>query len=259
MREIVLSKASYKVTMTTIQTDPSQAQARKRRKQILASYKTAKRTRTIPAAVIVGSEENNSTASSPVCSPITKRKKVCNPMVIKSNTKYQNRYEPDVPMSKEEEAEWRKEARRQRNRESAAASRNKIRSRIQELENEVEDWKTKYESLMRRIDLLEKDTAPPPSLPNLTSQQQGQVSPLSSPQIAPKSIYVPSSISLSTGEEKYDLSVPIIPDCASSSSSSKESSSTLTTNEQINSAQNVTQKYVDLHVIENTSRPAASR
>merc|ERR1712232_1477077 len=141
---------------------------------------------------------------------------------------------------------------------------NKVRNRIQELETEVEDWKTKYESLMRRIEILEKDTNSTtalPTLPNLmTSQQQVQVSPLSSPQIAPKAIYVPSSISLSKGEGQYDLSVPIIPDCASSSSSSNEtSSSTTTTNNQFNTEQNVTQKNVDLHVIENTSRPAASR
>ena len=36
--------------------------------------------------------------------------------------KYQNRYEPEVPMTKEELAEWRREARKKRNRESAAAS-----------------------------------------------------------------------------------------------------------------------------------------
>lgn len=41
----------------------------------------------------------------------------------KAKTKYQNRYVPDVPMTKEQEAEWRREARRKRNRESAAASR----------------------------------------------------------------------------------------------------------------------------------------
>eukprot|EP00559_Dactyliosolen_fragilissimus_P004677 CAMPEP_0184860068 /NCGR_PEP_ID=MMETSP0580-20130426/5022_1 /TAXON_ID=1118495 /ORGANISM="Dactyliosolen fragilissimus" /LENGTH=171 /DNA_ID=CAMNT_0027357025 /DNA_START=27 /DNA_END=539 /DNA_ORIENTATION=- len=52
----------------------------------------------------------------------------------------QKRYDPDVPMSKEEEQAWRREQRRKRNRESAAASRQKQRDRIFELEAEVDDW-----------------------------------------------------------------------------------------------------------------------
>lgn len=74
----------------------------------------------------------------------------------KPRTKYQNHYEPDVPMTKEQAAEWRKEARRKRNRESAAASRNKVRNRIAELEQEVQDWKDKYSTLLKRIETLEQ-------------------------------------------------------------------------------------------------------
>ena len=59
-------------------------------------------------------------------------------------------------MNKEDTAEWRREARRKRNRESAAASRNKVRNRIAELEDEVDGWKTKCENLFERIDALEK-------------------------------------------------------------------------------------------------------
>jgi bZIP transcription factor len=51
--------------------------------------------------------------------------------------KKQARYEPEVPMPKSELAKWRKEARRVRNRESAAASRHKTRLRIEELETQV--------------------------------------------------------------------------------------------------------------------------
>jgi Basic region leucine zipper len=51
--------------------------------------------------------------------------------------KKQARYEPEVPMPKSELAKWRKEARRVRNRESAAASRHKTRLRIEELEAQV--------------------------------------------------------------------------------------------------------------------------
>lgn len=45
-------------------------------------------------------------------------------------------------VSKEEASALRREARRVRNRESAAASRAKIRNRIEELEKEVESWKS---------------------------------------------------------------------------------------------------------------------
>jgi hypothetical protein len=78
----------------------------------------------------------------------------------KAKTKYQNRYVPDVPMTKEQEAEWRREARRKRNRESAAASRNKVRGRIAELEEEVNCWKKRYSMLLERISALERIHAP---------------------------------------------------------------------------------------------------
>lgn len=58
-------------------------------------------------------------------------------------------------MTKEEISAWRKEARRVRNRQSAAASREKVRSRITELEAEVDDWKFRYELVMSRIKFLE--------------------------------------------------------------------------------------------------------
>lgn len=70
--------------------------------------------------------------------------------------KTQIRYDPDVPMSKDQLAAWRREARRVRNRESAAASRQRIRNRISELEDEVGDWKAKYSHAIRRLEALEK-------------------------------------------------------------------------------------------------------
>jgi len=70
--------------------------------------------------------------------------------------KTQMRYDPDVPMTKEEAAAWRKEQRRKRNRESAAASRQRQRDRITELEQEVSDWKAKYEEALARIERLEQ-------------------------------------------------------------------------------------------------------
>lgn len=73
--------------------------------------------------------------------------------------KQQARYIPGVPMTKEELAAWRKEARRVRNRESAADSRKKTRDRIGELEAEVERYQTKYAAAVKRIVELEAAAA----------------------------------------------------------------------------------------------------
>ena len=218
---------------------PTQTLARKRRKEILASQKVSKRYR------FLGNEEGekrddglsssehiipkkNTSSSKASCR--TKNKVTCKAKVIISNTKYQNRYEPEVQMSKEEEAEWRREARRQRNRESAANSRNKVRNRIHELEKEVEDWKEKYASLLKRIDLLEKKSA-----------------------LASKTIDVPSCVS-TCSEEHHDLSVPLVPSCISSND-------VLSSTEQ--QRQSVSQQIVtndeDHHVIEIKSRPVVSK
>ena len=65
--------------------------------------------------------------------------------------KTQIQYNPEVPMSKEQLTAWRREMRRVRNRESAAASRRKVRERIDELEDEVKSWKDRYEEVMARL------------------------------------------------------------------------------------------------------------
>jgi chromosome segregation ATPase len=70
--------------------------------------------------------------------------------------KTQIRYDPEVPMDKDQLAAWRREARRVRNRESAAASRQRIRSRIDELEDEVGEWKAKYQQAMERLASLQQ-------------------------------------------------------------------------------------------------------
>eukprot|EP00980_Cylindrotheca_fusiformis_P017898 scaffold5682_cov140-Cylindrotheca_fusiformis.AAC.9 len=69
--------------------------------------------------------------------------------------KKQSRYMPGVPMTKEELKEWRKEARRVRNRESAAASRRRNRDRIGELEGELETLNSKYAAALQYIADLE--------------------------------------------------------------------------------------------------------
>jgi hypothetical protein len=67
-----------------------------------------------------------------------------------------SRYEPEVPMTKTELVQWRKQARRVRNRESAAASREKTRLKIEELEAALSESRRKYEAALKRIAELEK-------------------------------------------------------------------------------------------------------
>jgi hypothetical protein len=69
--------------------------------------------------------------------------------------KKQSRYDPGVPMDRVEIKAWRKEARRVRNRESAAASRGRNRDRISELEEEVNVVNSKYAAALQRIIELE--------------------------------------------------------------------------------------------------------
>eukprot|EP00557_Chaetoceros_sp_GSL56_P014714 CAMPEP_0176479364 /NCGR_PEP_ID=MMETSP0200_2-20121128/1700_1 /TAXON_ID=947934 /ORGANISM="Chaetoceros sp., Strain GSL56" /LENGTH=286 /DNA_ID=CAMNT_0017875403 /DNA_START=123 /DNA_END=983 /DNA_ORIENTATION=+ len=112
--------------------------ARKKRKEIISNLRLQNTTKRLKE------EEDDHTISTQDTDKTT------------TKTKYQNHYEPDIPMTKEQAAEWRKEARRKRNRESAAASRNKVRNRIAELEQEVQDWKDKYSTLLTRIESLEQ-------------------------------------------------------------------------------------------------------
>lgn len=69
--------------------------------------------------------------------------------------KKQHRYQPGVPMTKDQLKNWRKEARRVRNRESAAASRKRNRVRIDELETEGDALKAKYAAALKYIMELE--------------------------------------------------------------------------------------------------------
>jgi phage terminase small subunit len=69
--------------------------------------------------------------------------------------KRQSRYDPGVEMTKEELKAWRKEARRVRNRESAAASRKKNREAIDILEAEVNAIQSKYDAALKYILSLE--------------------------------------------------------------------------------------------------------
>eukprot|EP00977_Amphora_coffeiformis_P027453 scaffold34612_cov165-Amphora_coffeaeformis.AAC.19 len=100
--------------------------------------------------------------------------------------KNQARYEPGVPMTKEELAAWRKEARRVRNRESAAASRQKTKERIDHLEGKVAEIQAKYDAALRRIAELEGQSGCVPALVPFVSVPP-RVSPQPSPKISPAS------------------------------------------------------------------------
>lgn len=123
--------------------------------------------------------------------------------------KRQTRYEPGVPMTKEELVKWRKEARRVRNRESAAASRQKTRERIHELEGEVSGLQAELEAARSRIaelealtnssnhavsgnEIVSKDLVMEGTLSHLRPQVSPAPSPLTSPMSSP--VYAPSSL-----------------------------------------------------------------
>lgn len=104
--------------------------------------------------------------------------------------KTQIRYDPDVPMSKDQLAAWRREARRVRNRESAAASRQRIRNRISELEDEVGEWKAKYTQALQRLEALENcisaNAAGVGQQQQQQEQQQESLQQIQDPQVQPK-------------------------------------------------------------------------
>mmetsp|Transcript_10205 Transcript_10205/g.22641 ORF Transcript_10205/g.22641 Transcript_10205/m.22641 type:complete len:295 (-) Transcript_10205:563-1447(-) len=123
----------------------------------------------------------------------------------------QKRYDPDVPMSKEHAAEWRREQRRKRNRESAAASRKKTRDRITDLESIVMEMQRSYEAVVKRLRKYEPDafsedvplkrTTAPLTVSNpITYQAESCVTP--SPPLSPK-----DCMSVPTEEHSANLSI----------------------------------------------------
>jgi hypothetical protein len=59
-------------------------------------------------------------------------------------------------MTSDELAAWRKEQRRERNRQSAKASREQTKARIAELEGEVSKYKTQCEEMKLKMDAMER-------------------------------------------------------------------------------------------------------
>ena len=145
------------------------------------------------------SKDNSTTSSFSVNDSQSKNKKQKVLNVTTSNEeanlsmfrgiKKQARYEPTIPISsKVELATWRKEARRIRNRESAAASRNKTRERIDELEGQLRTMQNQYSTALQRIAELESQrtsevVVSPPQVFSPTDSLTNHVSPLLLPSI----------------------------------------------------------------------------
>jgi len=120
------------------------------------------------------------------------RPKKRSPLLGRPQNHYDAPEELKSSMTKEQLAEWRKQMRKERNRASAAASRQKTQSRIQELEGEVTKWKQSYEDmqekmmkLQQQVDLLTKVHCQDPAAPTATAQDDSasysyMVSPTSS-------------------------------------------------------------------------------
>lgn len=146
-------------TTTTNGATSTAANARKRRKELIQLQRSENEG---AATSTKGDETTTATASSAASKcekkPPKKRKvdKDHSTGSEDEKKKTQIRYDPDVEMDKEQLASWRREARRVRNRESAAASRQRIRNRINELEDECEQWKTKYHEAMEKLEILQR-------------------------------------------------------------------------------------------------------
>ena len=132
--------------------------ARKRRREIVTLHRTT------------STEDGNLSSSSSSsfegsCVAVKKQRKVVvsddetaslgDMCVAIKKPKPQMKYDPEVPMTKEEATAWRRDQRRRRNRESAAASRQRQRDRIDELEMELNHWKSKFEAVQGEIRALQ--------------------------------------------------------------------------------------------------------
>ena len=140
----------------------STAEARKRRREILASQRCVDAITKVVEPI-----------TTPVVEAPSKRRKLNTSEASNAEKKPQMKYDPDVPMTKEEAAVWRREQRRKRNRESAAASRQRQRDRIEELEVEVGGWKDKFDSIMEKIKKLEEASGK--SASNYMSHEQSAI------------------------------------------------------------------------------------
>jgi hypothetical protein len=146
---IMLDTTTQATTEPVLVTSEDSASARKRRIQLRAMQREDlghKR----PRYEETGEDDDVSVTSSMMMEGVRTKPSI-------RGIKKQARYEPGVNMTREELAAWRKEARRVRNRESAAASRRKTRDRIEQLEHELSELQSKYSQALQRIVELEQN------------------------------------------------------------------------------------------------------
>lgn len=152
------------------------SEARKRRREILQGSKRA-------PEVVISSNPKRKVLDSATVSP----------------KKKQMKYDPDVPMTKEEATAWRREQRRKRNRQSAAASRQRQRDRISELEQQVEDYQKKFKGILEKIRLIEAAKGVPTPFRATTPVQ------ITTTTVTPKSSPTPEANSVSEDEDSSPL------------------------------------------------------
>jgi hypothetical protein len=187
----------------------SSADARKRRREILASQRILTPDVTFSSSPI--KEEDVEVAP--------KKRKVSvsaedTPTNKDPAKKPQMKYDPDEPMTKEEAAAWRREQRRKRNRESAAASRQRQRDRITELEIELDDCKTKYDTMMDKIAKLEEIASKKNLKLKVVIPEQTQQTHQTHPMVVESKFVSPPS---SPGHSSFSSPSPVLSPIASSS------------------------------------------
>lgn len=109
-------------------------------------------------------------------------------------------------MTKAEASAWRREQRRLRNRESAAASRQKTRERITELEIELSEWKNKFADLEHKYKTLLTTQQPGLAAKELKNHVRYPtvISPLVSPQVPTPVIPLNVPVLTSSVSEYHD-------------------------------------------------------
>lgn len=86
----------------------------------------------------------------------------------------QAQYNPEVQMTEKQLTQWRREMRRVRNREAAAASRKKVRDRIDDLENRANKWRSRYEDVINRIGEAERERLGLPTAEDLDAEDEAE-------------------------------------------------------------------------------------
>lgn len=180
------------------------AEARKRRREILSTQ------RGVSPDAVTSHEGSSVTAPS---NPRKRKMSEESDSAKNKPKKPQMKYEPDVPMTKEEAAIWRREQRRKRNRESAAASRQRQRDRITELEGELDEWKTKYADTMGKIREMEQKLGLPSTAEFLpVVQTSSNVPRPETPEPSNKAITItprasPTTAEVTTDDESVEVKV----------------------------------------------------